>query len=108
MGGLGDLINAIISMITTLVEGYTKNAALQAGFTREGQIQNEVINRLQAQYGNLENQLGASILQQKQDELTEETKQKILKGNLISLTIAIVVVVVIVGLFLWIMKSSKK
>lgn len=103
---MGELISAIMNAIMMIVDGVTKNAVAQAVWKREGEIQNAVINYTQERYSTLEDNISATALTQYEQQLNEETKAKVMRGNLTS--IGIVIVVLFLLTLLWYVFNNKK
>ncbi len=98
---LTQFISAIIGMVNTLAEGYTRNAAGKAVFVKESQIQDAVLNNMLDRYSSLENKIAEADLTKYQQDLVEETSNQVFVGNIKSIVIALIIIALIVTAVIW-------
>ncbi len=102
-----EFISAIISMITTLVDGYTKNAIAKVGFAKQGDLEDAIISSMQNRYSGLEDAIASAKLEQYQEDLKGETEARVRKSSLVTLIVSIIIAAIVIGAVLWLTKKEK-
>lgn len=107
MEALGQIISMLLSYVVNQI-GDALNADIKRRvFIKESEIQNAVIENLQNQYAALEGKIAEAETLQFQQQLADETKSKVVRGNLISLIVAIVIMAIVIGVVVSVLKGKK-
>jgi len=108
MEALFDIIAKAISFIVLQVQDALNADVKNRVFLKSGEIQSAVTENTQAQYSNLENALGDAALLQYQEKVDSETRQKIIVGNVVTVSVAIFLMILIVAAVYYLSKTSRK
>ena len=105
-------MEALFQIISTLIDfvvdqvGDALNADVKHRvFLKQAEIQNAITTQMQDRYSNLEDALGQAALLQYQTQLEDETKKKVVAGNLMSIAGFIFIVVIIIAIIFIVRKK---
>lgn len=106
IAALISLIANLVSMATTVVGGYTSNAAKIIGFNKQGELEDAIITNMQNRYSGLEDAIASAKLEQYQEDLKGETEARVRKSSLVTLIVSIIIAVVVIAAVLWLLKND--